>query len=323
MKIGLFSLLCISMNAVHTSDLTKHFRSGAFKRKNIAALEKVSLQVNAGEIFGLLGPNGAGKTTFIKLLLSISHPTSGTAEVFGLPLGARALREKCGYLPESHQYPGFLTGLETLIFFGRLNGLRQSELKPKANALLEKVGLAHWAHVKTKRYSKGMLQRLGLAQALINDPQILFLDEPTDGVDPIGRKEIRDLLISLKEKGTTIFLNSHLLSEVEMISDRVAILNKGRIARTGTITDLTAQSLSYSIRLAAHVPEEILGRLRSTFPDIRRNDKELLVALKDKIELNIIIDTLRTAGIGIEGLTQQKASLEDLFIEAIKGDTAV
>jgi ABC-2 type transport system ATP-binding protein len=310
------------MNAVQTHDLTKHFRPRAFKKKNIAALEKVSLQVNAGEIFGLLGPNGAGKTTFIKLLLSISRPTSGTAEVFGLPLGARALREKCGYLPESHQYPGFLTGLETLIFFGRLNGLRQSDLKPKARSLLERVGLTQWAHVKTKRYSKGMLQRLGLAQALINDPQILFLDEPTDGVDPIGRKEIRDLLISLKEKGTTIFLNSHLLSEVEMISDRVTILNKGTIARTGTIAELTAQGLSYSIRTATPVPEETLGQLRSIFPDIHCNDKELLVTLKDKIELNSIVDTLRTAGIGIEGLTQQKTSLEDLFIKAIKGEDA-
>ncbi len=310
------------MNAVQTYDLTKHFRSGAFKKKNIAALEKVSLQVNAGEVFGLLGPNGAGKTTFIKLLLSIAHPTSGSAELFGLPLGARALREKCGYLPESHQYPGFLTGLDTLIFFGRLNGLRQSELKPKAHALLETVGLTQWAHVKTKRYSKGMLQRLGLAQALINDPQILFLDEPTDGVDPIGRKEIRDLLISLKEKGTTIFLNSHLLSEVEMISDRVAILNKGKIARFGTVADLAGKSLSYSIRVAAPVPNELIAQLQSTFPDLRCTDKELLVTLKDKIELNIIIDTLRTSGIGIEGLSQQKASLEDLFIQAIKGDTA-
>lgn len=311
------------MNAVQTYDLTKHFRSGAFKKKNIAALEKVSLHVNAGEIFGLLGPNGAGKTTFIRLLLSIAHPTSGKAEVFGLPLGARAIREKCGYLPESHQYPAFLTGFDTLIFFGRLNGLRQSELKPKARSLLETVGLTQWAHVKTKRYSKGMLQRLGLAQALINDPQILFLDEPTDGVDPIGRKEIRDLLMTLKEKGITIFLNSHLLSEVELISDRVAILNKGRVVRIGTVADLTAQSLSFSIRVASPVPEEILARLTKTFPDLRSKDTELLVTLKDKIELNIIVDTLRTEGIGIEGLTQQKASLEDFFIQAIKGETSL
>ncbi len=308
------------MNAVQTFELTKHFRSGAFKKKNILALEKVSLEVNSGEVFGLLGPNGAGKTTFVKLLLSIARPTSGTAEVFGQPLGERSLREKCGYLPESHQYPGFLTGLDTLIFFGRLNGLRQSDLKPKANALIERVGLTQWARVKTKRYSKGMLQRLGLAQALINDPQILFLDEPTDGVDPIGRKEIRDLLMEQKEKGTTIFLNSHLLSEVEMISDRIAILNKGKIARIGTIADLTAQKLAYSIRVSAPVPADTLSQLQLTFPDMRSNDKELLVTLRDKIELNIIIDTLRTAGIGIEGLTQQKTSLEDLFMKTIKGE---
>jgi ABC-2 type transport system ATP-binding protein len=309
------------MEALQTLDLTKHYRSGAFKRKNIPALEKVSLTVEQGDIFGLLGPNGAGKTTFVKLLLSIVHPTSGTAAVLGFPLGQRALKEQCGYLPENHRYPGFLNALDTLIFFGRLNGLQESILRDKAHTLLEIVGLKDWKKVKTKKFSKGMLQRLGLAQALINDPKVLFLDEPTDGVDPIGRMEIRSLLMSLKAQGTTIFLNSHLLSEVEMICDRVAILNKGRVVRTGTITELTSQKLIYIVQLSSALSTEIRERLQQTMIPIEYRDTSLMVSLHDKSELNTIVDILRTGGVGIEGMTQQKTSLEDYFIQVMKGET--
>ncbi|MGA3287684.1 MAG: ABC transporter ATP-binding protein [Bacteroidota bacterium] len=308
------------MEALQTVDLTKHYRSGLFKRNNIIALEKVSLSIEQGEIFGLLGPNGAGKTTFVKLLLSIAHPTSGTATVLGHPLGQRALKEHCGYLPESHRYPGFLTALDTLIFFGRLNGLQERKLKDKAHFLLEMVGLKDWVKVKTKKFSKGMLQRLGLAQALVNDPKLLFLDEPTDGVDPIGRKEIRDLLLRLKGEGTTIFLNSHLLSEIEMMCDRVAILNKGKVVRTGTISELTTQKLAYIIQLSAPISEDLRVRLSQSHFSLEFKDNNLTVLLKDKSELNSIIDTLRAGGIGIEGMTQQKTSLEDYFIQLVKGE---
>jgi ABC-2 type transport system ATP-binding protein len=308
------------MEALQTVDLTKHYRSGLFKRKNIIALEKVSLSIEQGEIFGLLGPNGAGKTTFVKLLLSIIHPTSGTATVLGHPLGQRALKEQCGYLPESHRYPGFLTALDTLIFFGRLNGLQENILKDKSHFLLEMVGLKDWAKVKTKKFSKGMLQRLGLAQALVNDPKLLFLDEPTDGVDPIGRKEIRDLLLRLKGEGTTIFLNSHLLSEIEMMCDRVAILNKGKVVRTGTISELTTLKLAYIIQLSAPISEDLRVRLNQSHFSLEFKDTSLTVTLKDKSELNSIIDTLRAGGIGIEGMTQQKTSLEDYFIQLVKGE---
>ena len=308
------------MEAIQTFDLTKHYHSGTFKRKNIPALEKVSLSVEQGEIFGLLGPNGAGKTTFVKSILSIVHPTSGTATVLGHPLGQRALKEYCGYLPENHRYPSFLTAENTLIFFGRLNGLPESTLKEKANTHLETVGLKDWAKVKTKKFSKGMLQRLGLAQALINDPKILFLDEPTDGVDPIGRKEIRDLLLHLKAQGTTIFLNSHLLSELEMVCDRVAILNKGKVVRTGTITGLTTQKLAYVIQLSSPLSPEIQDRLQQTILPIKYKDTSLIVSLHDKSELNTIIDILREGNIGIESMNQQKTSLEDYFIQIMKGE---
>ena len=308
------------MEAIQTLDLTKYYRSGIFKRNNIPALEKVSLSVEEGEIFGLLGPNGAGKTTFVKLILSIVHPTSGTASVLGYPLGQRALKEQCGYLPENHRYPNFLNALDTLIFFGRLNGLQESILRDKAYSLLEIVGLKDWAKVKIKKFSKGMLQRLGLAQALINEPKLLFLDEPTDGVDPIGRKEIRDLLLNLKAQGTTIFLNSHLLSEVEMMCDRVAILNKGKVVRTGTIAELTTQKLSYIIQLSSPITKEIQERLQQTILSIEYKDSSLIVPLHNKTELNAIIDILRASGIGIESMTQQKTSLEDYFIQIMKGE---
>ena len=315
-----FCLSLLYMEAIHTVDLTKTYRIGTFNKKNIPALEKVSLDVQQGEIFGLLGPNGAGKTTFVKLLLSIVHPTSGEATVLGHPLGQRSIKESCGYLPENHRYPAFLTAMNTLIFFGRLNGLPESKLRSRAHDLLEIVGLKDWANVKTKRFSKGMLQRLGLAQALINEPKILFLDEPTDGVDPIGRKEIRDLLLNLKSRGTTIFLNSHLLSEIELVCDKVAILNKGQVVRAGTIAEMTTTKLSYVIQLSAPLSEDLRVELEQSLYTFVHSNGTLTVTLRDKTELNAIIDKIRAKGFGIEGMTQQKTSLEDTFIQLLKGD---
>jgi len=251
-------LACRPMTIVETRALSKTFRLGLIRTSHVEALKAVDLSVNRGEIFGLLGPNGAGKTTFVKILLSITHPTSGDAQVFGQNLGALPIREKSGYLPENHRYPPFLTGLQTLLLFGSLHGLKGSSLTQKARSLLQQVGLKDWMNVKIKRYSKGMLQRLGMAQALLNNPELLFLDEPTDGVDPVGRKEIRDVLKDLRSQGATIFLNSHLLSEVELICDRVAILDKGQVLRVGTISDITAPQLEYEIQVEAPIPQHLV-----------------------------------------------------------------
>jgi ABC-2 type transport system ATP-binding protein len=193
-------------------------------------------------------------------------------------------------------------------------------LKEKAYSLLNIVGLKDWANIKTKKFSKGMLQRLGIAQALINDPHLLFLDEPTDGVDPIGRKEIRDLLVLLNAQGTTIFLNSHLLSEVELICNRVAILNKGIVVRTGTISEITTQKLAYIIQLSEPVSGALRERLKQLQCPIEFNETSLIITLHDKSELNSIIDILRADGVGIESMTQQKTSLEDYFIQVMKGE---
>ena len=306
------------MTIVETNQISKTYRAGLFKKTNVEALKEVSLSVHAGEIFGLLGPNGAGKTTFVKLLLSIVRPTSGEATLLGQPIGTTKIKEQCGYLPENHRYPNFLSGFDTLLFFGRLNGLREGAIREKARVLLDLVGLNEWAKVKTKKYSKGMLQRLGLAQALVNDPQVLFLDEPTDGVDPIGRKEIRDILVSLKNRGTTIFLNSHLLSEVEAICDRVAILNKGSVLKVGSVSELTAQQLSYEIHVGSPISEALFARLKSSIPSIERSGNTLVAAVKEKQDINALLDMLRAEGIPIEEMSQQKSTLEESFIKLIK-----
>jgi len=310
------------MNAVETTDLSKTYRTGVFKKKNIVALEKVSLTVAPGEIFGLLGPNGAGKTTFVKLLLSIVHPTGGSATVLGEPLDSIAIREQCGYLPENHRYPGYLNGTDTLMFFGRLNGISDAVLRSRAGSLMELVGLKDWGKVKIKRYSKGMLQRLGLAQALINEPKILFLDEPTDGVDPIGRKEIRDILVTLKSRGVTIFLNSHLLSEVELMCDRVAILNKGSVIKVGRIEELTRREPFYHIQLTLPLSETVHAALAARAFEFSVQDREVILRTNDASRVNEFIDLLRSHGLTIEGMHQQKATLEESFINLIQGTGA-
>ncbi|MBI3787873.1 MAG: ABC transporter ATP-binding protein [Ignavibacteriales bacterium] len=306
------------MPIVHTEQLSKTYRSGLIKRREVAALKDVSISVERGEIFGLLGPNGAGKTTFVKILLSIVFPTKGDAEILDQKLGALGIREKSGYLPENHRYPNFLTGLQTLHLFGQLHGLNGGVLKDKSKSLLELVGLKDWGGVKIKRYSKGMLQRLGLAQALMNDPEILFLDEPTDGVDPVGRKEIRNLLKDLKGKGTTIFLNSHMLSEVEAISDRVAILNKGEVLKVGTVADITSTKLEYEIQLDQGASEQLCEKIRPLVRELKSVGKMLTITVYDKNDIHKVQDLIRQEGVFVESMTPRKSSLEDYFIQLIQ-----
>jgi ABC-2 type transport system ATP-binding protein len=311
------------MSIVQTHLLSKTFRSGFLKRTRVEALRNVTLAVEKGEIFGLLGPNGAGKTTFVKILLSIIYPTSGEAEVLDRNLGSLLVRQKSGYLPENHRYPSFLSGRQTLHFFGGLHGLRGRALQNRAQSLLELVGLRNWANVKIKRYSKGMLQRLGMAQALLNDPELLFLDEPTDGVDPVGRKEIRDLLKELKARGTTIFLNSHLLSEVEAISDRVAILHKGEVLKVGTVAEMTAHHMEYEIRTDKPLPERATQAISGIVREARPEGNVLHVTVNEKNDLNKILDIVRGEGIFVESMTPKRSSLEDYFIEVIRSEEAI
>jgi ABC-2 type transport system ATP-binding protein len=281
----------------------------------VQALQGLDLRIERGRVFGLLGPNGAGKTTLAKLLLAIAFPTSGRALVLGRPAGDVGARARIGYLPERHRYPPYLTGAQVLHFFGRLSGLRDPERSRRVGALLERVRLQEWARVKVQKYSKGMLQRLGMAQALLNDPELLILDEPTDGVDPIGRREIRDLLLEQKARGATIVLNSHLLSEVERICDRVAILKEGRLLREGGVEDLTRPAGACRIQARGLRPEA-LAAVRAEVPE--------LVAVADAIEfrggvalLNRVIDLLRGRGVEITAITPGQESLEEVFVKVI------
>ncbi len=308
------------MSVIVTEGLSKTYHSGLFGRQHIHALEPTSISIEKGEIFGLLGPNGAGKTTFIKLLLGIIFPSSGSATLLDRPISDYTIKEKIGYLPENHRYPAYLTGEQVLSFFGKLSGLNKSELGPRINELLKLVDISQWSRTKIKKYSKGMLQRIGLAQALLNDPEIVFLDEPTDGVDPIGRKEIRDVLRRIRDNGKTVFLNSHLLSEVELISDRVGILNKGVLIKTGSIYDLTQNPEEYIIKTSTPISSEIETELRSNSLILTERDHEIFLQAGDAAHLNKAIDILRRHGMEIESIIPHRTTLEESFISLIKSE---
>jgi len=303
------------MAIIETRELTKFYSSRA---KKVLALSGFNLSLEEGTIFGLLGPNGAGKTTLIKILLSITFPTSGEATVMNHPLNDYNIKRRIGYLPENHRYPHYLTGGEVLKFFGRLSGLDGVTLSKKIDELLELMKLSKWKKAKVKTYSKGMMQRLGLAQALINDPELIFLDEPTDGVDPIGRKEIRDILLDLKARSKTIFLNSHLLSEVELITDRVAILNKGKLLREGTVQELTEKKEEYRLNIES---DNSSFKMPESYNGVSITPLEatsFLIKASDTGQLNQFIDYLRQNKILISGIVKEKSTLEDMFISLIK-----
>jgi ABC-2 type transport system ATP-binding protein len=300
------------MKIIETKGLTKVY-SSSFKKNKVQALIDFNLNVEKGVIFGLLGPNGAGKTTLIKLLLGITFPTSGNASIIEKDISDYKIKEKIGYLPENHKYPPYLKGGEVLRFFGRLSGMNGINLDKKIDELLELVKLIQWKKTKVKAYSKGMMQRLGLAQALLNDPELIFLDEPTDGVDPIGRKEIRDILVELKSRQKTIFLNSHLLSEVELITDRVGILNKGRLLREGTVKELTEKKEEYKLVVEGAVDNIESDNAAYT----KQPDGSYIVKVRDTAELNRIIDNVRSKGALLKEIVPLKSTLEEMFISLI------
>ena len=304
------------MNAIEVSKLTKVYQIGLGKQK-ISALNDLSLNVEQGSIYGLLGPNGAGKTTLIKILLGITFPTLGDARILNNDISNYKIKRKIGFLPENHKFPNYLTAEQTLKYFAQLSGYDSSNLNKRIDELLSLVKMSKWKKTKVKKYSKGMMQRLGLAQAMINEPELIFLDEPTDGVDPIGRKEIRDILIDLKEKGTTIFLNSHLLSEVELVSDRVAILNEGKLLREGAVKELTTSEEIYEIETSTVIPNIFSIPEFSSINISQINENKLSVNVKDNDELNFVIDFLRKNKMNIKSVNMQKNSLEELFVSLI------
>lgn len=304
------------MKIVEIKDLTKIFDSGRFSKSSVTALKNLSISVEQGKIFGLLGPNGAGKTTLVKILLGITHPTIGSIRLFDSEINDYKIRSKIGYLPENHKFPEYLTAFESLIYLGRLSGIKYDDLLKKIDFYLKLVDLEKWKKIKVKKFSKGMLQRLGIAQALINNPELIFLDEPTDGVDPIGRKDIRDILINLRNEGKTILLNSHLLSEVELVCDNVAILNNGILVKEGNVEELTNQTNRYNF-VTSDIGDNILTDLLNNFKTTISSKTNFSVVITDVNELNSVIDYLRGKNILIHMVSKEKDTLEDLFINLI------
>ncbi|UCC45272.1 MAG: ABC transporter ATP-binding protein [Candidatus Zixiibacteriota bacterium] len=302
------------MQIVETENLTKIYQTG-LKKGNIIALDSVGLRIEQGEIFGLLGPNGAGKTTFVKVLLGITRLTSGSVLINGLPPEDSNSRERVGFLPENHRFPPHLTGSGLLLFAGQLHHLPETTIKERSTHLLRLVGMERWGTTKISRYSKGMAQRIGLAQALISDPDLLLLDEPTDGVDPVGKNEIKEVLKRVKSEGKTVLLNSHLLSEVETIADRVAILNRGKVVRVGTVDEFTTRGLRYEIE--ADIREERLEIPENVGKVIRVTTKLLVVELEHIDGVNAVIDQLRMKRISIKSVQPARISLEQSFMETL------
>jgi ABC-2 type transport system ATP-binding protein len=330
--------------AIQVDALSKTYSEGMIFRKRFEALKNVSLSVREGEIFGLLGPNGAGKTTFLKILLGIIRKTSGQATMLGLPAGSREGRRKVGFLPEHLRVPQHMTGYQALEFFGNLSNLPTRRIREKRGELLELVGLADRAKDGVKQYSKGMLQRLGLAQALLHDPKLLVLDEPTDGLDPRARAEMREIIRKLQERGVTIFLNSHLLQEVEMVCQRVAILDKGHLRYCGAVDQIGAFVNQQNLALqdspdaapgagssAASSHELVVVRIQGDAEAVNQcfqgipfelkgkqgNEFLVEVDLKTQEEVDGLVDRLRAQQISLISLERRRVTLEDAFLQIV------
>ena len=301
--------------AVEVRELAKTFFIG-FRRKRVEAVRGVSFAVEAGEVFGLIGPNGAGKTTTIKMIMSLIAPSAGAIEVFGAAVPSKSSRARVGYLPEISYYYDYLKPEEILDFYARLYGLDRSTRKRRIGELLERVGLAEAKHKPLRKFSKGMLQRVGLAQALIADPELIILDEPQSGLDPLGRKEVADLIRELKEQGKTIFFSSHILSDVERICDRVAVMMRGKIVDVGPLSKLlNPRTLSTEIVTPRLNDDQIAAIAALIEPESwHHHDEETRFELKDEAAVEPLLQQLHALDVQLISLTPRRESLEDVFV---------
>ncbi len=312
------------MDAIRTEALTKHYKVGFWRPRPYLALDRLTLQVSRGEVFGFLGPNGAGKTTTLKLLMQLIYPTSGRAEILGRPVGDLSVKRRIGYLPEHPFFYDYLTAVELLEYFASLFGYAAAERRARASRLLDEVGIGAERRLQLRKFSKGMLQRVGIAQALINDPEVVFLDEPMSGLDPIGRREIREMILRLRDQGTTVFFSSHVLSDAETLCSRVAIMAKGRLVTAGTLSEMLAfqvrgwelvvSGMSEAALAAAKARGEVL---RATAVGPGRFALELPLTPPPERTLA----TLVTQGASLVSLTPIRDTLEDYFVKQVSGAT--
>ena len=304
------------MPAIKTKGLSKTYRVGFWGRR-IDVLRDLTLEVETGEIFGYLGPNGAGKSTTIKLLLGLVQPTLGNGEVLDSPIGDARARSRIGFLPENPSFYEYLTGREFLAFCGRLLSVPRSQRLEQVQSLLGDVGLSRAADLQIRKYSKGMVQRLGLAQALLGDPKLLILDEPMSGLDPIGRKEVRDLILRQKAAERTVFFSTHILPDVEVICDRVGILVDGKLVKTGPIAELLGEEIECIEITVADAPEPILRQVEAfILGSSLRQQSRAMVRVKGEAELEKVLSILVHAGCRVISVIPHRRGLEEIFLAA-------
>lgn len=300
------------MAVIRTEDLGKTYKGGT------VALRGLNLEVQAGEVFGFLGPNGAGKSTTIQLLLNFIRPDTGAAFLFDRPVTCIEARQGLGYLPESVGLPGYYSGRGLLEFHGGLLGLEAADASRQAMERLERVGLAEAAERKISEYSQGMLQRLGLGQALLDDPELLILDEPTSNLDPVARRDFRDIVLDLKARGTTVFICSHILSEVESVCDRVAILQQGELKRAGTLEELSAESAGFVVR-ASDLPGSAMQAVAAAGAGLTVEGEASTISCPDRGVLEEVEEVLQRFGVEADQVETRSQSLEEIFFGAIEG----
>jgi ABC-2 type transport system ATP-binding protein len=305
------------MKPLRLAGLTKEFRLG-FGRQRVMVVDHLDLEVNQGEIFGFLGHNGAGKTTTIKLLLGLLTPTAGTAWILDRPITDVAVKQGVGFLPESPYFYEYLTAEEFLTFYGQLFGSGGQRLATKVGELLEMVGITDARHLPLRKFSKGMLQRVGLAQALINDPQLVILDEPMSGLDPIGRREVRDIILKLKDEGKTVFFSTHILPDVEMICDRVGILVRGRLRSVGAVHELVGASAVTSVEVVVEgLPDIGVREAERLGATVIRRGHQVMLTIHDETAVAALLEVINRHAGRLVSLVPHKRSLEDLFLKEV------
>jgi ABC-2 type transport system ATP-binding protein len=305
------------MAVIEIENLTKDFRAGFWKNHPVRALDSLNLQVESGEVFGFLGPNGAGKTTTLKILMNLLRPTSGSARILGHPVSSVAMRSRIGYLPENPYFYDYLTAEELLLYVGRLFEMDRIGLKRKVSALLENVGLSDSRGLQLRKFSKGMIQRIGIAQAIINDPEVVFLDEPMSGLDPIGRREVREVISSLKNRGVTVFFSSHILPDVEMLCDRVAIVNKGRLQEAGALEDILKVKIEGYETVLSHLDNTVAEELKKLCDEAIMMGERLHLRTATSSQAEAALAHALSHGAKLISVNPIRASLEEYFFQEV------